>query len=613
MTPKPERVLYCKMGQIALGNEIGRGGEGTIFAIHNQPNLLARIYHHSPPPAKVAKLQSMIAMAVKDLLECTAWPVDVLHTAGEVCGFVMHRAHGHREVHELYNPKSRRGHFPFADWRFLIRTAANIARAFSVVHKAGCVIGDVNHSSVLVSQHATVSLIDCDSYQIRFCHRTFPCEVGVVDFTPPELQGKSFRGLVRTVNHDNFGLAVLTFLLLFGGRHPFAGRYLGRDEMSLDLAIREYRYAFGRGLALTQMEAPPNTFRLEWLPREIRELFARAFSEEGANDLRPTASEWVYELLQREQKLCGCEVNWSHKYWMSLNRCPWCYLGARSGVELFATGFPQRTHVAERFDIEKAWRAIASVPPPAPPPDLPAPESLGPFMPTAEAVEAGQKWFPVGPMVQRRKTLNQVMHQARGDYETKRAAWERALADDPFAERRHELKNAYDEFASLRDQIQQEKAAMAEQLRRIALEAYLDRFPIASATIKMVGPKRKAELARHKITTARDATPANLAGVPGFGPGVAASLLDWRLTLESRFHFNSSRAVAPWDVTAIEMKYAEALRKLEQLLSSGASELERIKAAMESRRNQLRQELVEAMRCLEQARVNFEASRFRLL
>lgn len=61
--------------------------------------------------------------------------------------------------------------------------------------------------------------------QSEFSHASgvFHCDVGVPLWTPPELQGRDFRGLTRTKNHDRFGLAVLMFQLLFMGRHPFAG------------------------------------------------------------------------------------------------------------------------------------------------------------------------------------------------------------------------------------------------------------------------------------------------------------------------------------------------------------------------------------------------------
>ena len=76
-----------------------------------------------------------------------------------------------------------------------------------------------------MAQDATVALIDADSFQFSLNGKSYPCVVGVPDFTPPELHGKNLASVQRTIEHDNFGLAVAIFHLLFMGRHPFAGRY----------------------------------------------------------------------------------------------------------------------------------------------------------------------------------------------------------------------------------------------------------------------------------------------------------------------------------------------------------------------------------------------------
>ncbi|MFX9050393.1 hypothetical protein ABTN54_20170, partial [Acinetobacter baumannii] len=73
-------------------------------------------------------------------------------------GFLMRLVSGYRPIHELYGPKSRKAHFPKADYRFLVRAALNVSNAVVKVHQSGCVIGDFNHSGVLVSNEATVSL-----------------------------------------------------------------------------------------------------------------------------------------------------------------------------------------------------------------------------------------------------------------------------------------------------------------------------------------------------------------------------------------------------------------------------------------------------------------------
>ena len=65
----------------------------------------------------------------------TAWPTGLLLApTAEPIGLAMPRIEGHRDIHQLYSQRSRRLVFPEADWRFLVRVAANVARA---VDRAG--------------------------------------------------------------------------------------------------------------------------------------------------------------------------------------------------------------------------------------------------------------------------------------------------------------------------------------------------------------------------------------------------------------------------------------------------------------------------------------------
>ena len=236
---------------------LGRGGEGAVYETDFNAEVVAKVYHSALRPEKADKIRIMASLRNERLARLTAWPIDLLSLAGsrKPIGVLMPKISGRKDIHYLYSPKSRRGEFQRADWQFLTHAAANTARAFHVVHEADCVIGDVNHGGMLVGQDATVRLIDCDSFQITTQACRFLCEVGVETFTPPELQGKSFKGVVRTDNHDNFGLAVLIFLMLFMGRHPFAGRFLAPGEMPIARAIKECRFAYGARRANVQMES----------------------------------------------------------------------------------------------------------------------------------------------------------------------------------------------------------------------------------------------------------------------------------------------------------------------------------------------------------------------
>jgi DNA-binding helix-hairpin-helix protein with protein kinase domain len=286
----------------------------------------------------------------------------------QVRGFLMRKVSDHEDLHELYSPKSRAETFPTADFRFVVRVATNLARAFAYIHSQGHVIGDVNHGNAVVAADGTVCLIDCDSFQARDRIKTYPCDVGVPLFTPPELQGRAFRGLRRSANHDAFGLAVLIFHLLFQGRHPFAGRYQ-HGELTIERAIAEHRFAYSASSERTGMLAPPGTLPLDSFGPHIAALFERAFEMSAAEAERPTALEWIRALGALEIDLVPCESQPAHVHPSAHGTCCWCALEKRTGITLFGA----RLATLPRDVIQQAellWQAIMKVthPGPLPPP-----------------------------------------------------------------------------------------------------------------------------------------------------------------------------------------------------------------------------------------------------
>ncbi len=326
-------------GNAKLGAELGRGGEGGVFEIPACPQYVAKIYHSLPSPERVAKLEAMINRRNEQLSRFTAWPVQLIqdHAGSPIRGFVMPRITAHHAIHELYSPKSRRTAFPDIDFGFLVHAAMNLSRAFEHVHANNCVIGDVNFANALVSDSAMIKLIDCDSFQISDAgHKIFRCEVGESTFVPPELQGIDLGTIDRTVNHDAFGLAILIFHLLFQGRHPFAGRYHGQGEMSMERAISEGHFAYSRRARSMLMTAPPHSLRLDDLTDDLAELFERAFATKSAqNNKRPLPAEWSSALEKLARTLVRCTASSAHRYVNERSACPWCSIESGTGVVLF--------------------------------------------------------------------------------------------------------------------------------------------------------------------------------------------------------------------------------------------------------------------------------------
>lgn len=243
----PRRGFKDSSGKsVVLNCVLGRGGEGTVWDVVARRGVVAKIYHQGMDRDHVAKIQLMIGQACDAVDVVSAWPQDlVIDKNGRPCGILLPKVLGGRPVYDLYGPRSRVRHFPHANFAFVLEAPANIARAFASLHQAGIVVGDVNGSGVLVLPDATVRLIDCDSFQVQDGNTVYGCRVGVGPFTPPELQGLSLKTYLRSVDHDTFGLAVLIFHLMFQGRHPFAGRSLGGQDVPIETAIAEYKFCYG--------------------------------------------------------------------------------------------------------------------------------------------------------------------------------------------------------------------------------------------------------------------------------------------------------------------------------------------------------------------------------
>jgi len=364
------KQVFDSLGnRVSIDRKLGAGGEGDVYDLGN---MAAKVYQRALTPQKQKKLREMVKGCDEQLKKIAAWPTDTLHLgSGEICGFLMPKVVTFEPVHKLYGPGHRKHLFPQADWAFLIHSARNIAAAFAVIHSYGHVIGDVNEGGIYVGQNSVVRLIDCDSFQIETAGALYPCDVGVLLFTPPEFQQvTTFSGLRRTPNHDNFGLAVLCFHLLFMGRHPFSGIYAGKEDMPIEKAIKEFRFAFGKSAPAKRMTPPPNSLPLSLVSPEMRGFFKRAFSEDGTRPGgRPAAQDWVRILGQMESNLRSCQSEHMHKYLGHSSACPWCALEGRSGILFFiatvTTSADQTT-----FSITVLWNQVLSFPSPGEAPSI---------------------------------------------------------------------------------------------------------------------------------------------------------------------------------------------------------------------------------------------------
>jgi len=635
--------------QVTLGQELGRGGEATVYAIDGDQSLVAKIYHRRLDAEKTEKLSRMVELQSERLLRLAAWPVGTLRprSANSVAGVLMRNVSRFKDIHLLYNTKSRLREFPAkANWRFLVHTAANVSRAFSVIHEHRHVIADVNQRNVKVSpESAIVSLIDCDSFQIFSHGRYFLCGVGVPEYTPPELQDKQFNSVIRTQNHDNFGLAVLVFHLLFMGRHPFAGKFLGRGDMPIEKAIEEYRFAFAPDAQRTLMQPPPNCITLAHLSPEVRRLFVDAFAPGGANSGRPDATQWVVALDALGRQLKQCSANKVHTFFQSLSVCPWCQIEGQAGVLLFV-GYAVADG-GSGFRLELVWAQIASVQSPGPGTQPDFSQLAAGVRATLEARVAGRKrrgkvavvvlivfailgvclvsglgaatfWIGVFCVVVAKSITKRFGHR-KAKFESESRAtearfraiqerWQREASEEPFATKLRDLRQLIDEHKRLPTRRQEKIRELERDLYNVQLRHYLEKFDIASADIPHVKDSRKAMLSSYGIDDAADVTAAAVEAVPGFGQFLTDKMLTWRRSLESKFKFDARRGIDPSDIQRVDQDIAKRRMEIELRLLKGQMELTDTRRRIVVVRAQLRDPLQKAWMEMAQARANTRAA-----
>jgi DNA-binding helix-hairpin-helix protein with protein kinase domain len=635
--------LDSKSAGVTLGAEIARGGEGAIFEVVSRPEIAAKVYHKEVTAEKAQKLRQMVQMNSAGLNQLAAWPMDLLFRSGRPVGVLMLKVSGqHKDIHKLYSPKSRRVEFTRADWRFLIHTMANVARAFAAVHDTGCVIGDVNHSGILVDQKAMVKLIDCDSFQVPAGNRYFLCEVGVDNYTPPELQGKPFAGVVRTQNHDVFGLAVMAFLMLFMGRHPFAGRYLGSGDMPIATAIKEGRFAYGAQRKTLLMEQPPGTPTLDIVGGEVARLFEQAFSLGTVGGGRPSARTWVQALANLEKQLVQCSnVPW-HWHLSTLPRCPWCPMEAALGVSLFPAVVA--SDGTGTFSIDRFWQSVSAIPHPGPAPAF----ELDGATPSAKvktlkqrlkarmiariavgfgaafvalAVAKGSLFLPalcvgaslvwlIGRLLDKGAEVKQIRglaQQAEDEWNRAFSNWTERASAKVFERKKAELEHLrwrWESLTSLREKQRQELQAQHVSLQ---LEVYLDQFRLENAKIDKIGPSRKQTLESYGIETAADLSWQALERVPGFGPVMRSTLMAWRSDLEKRFVFNPAKPIDPSHYQKIDQETQKLRSELQNKMEKALVELRQTSQLILSFRQQQQPALESLAANLRQAKADLQA------
>lgn len=281
-----------------LGKRIERGGEGEIFALRERPNVIVKRYHPELLAQRGAelhrKVEAMRTLRDSDITRDVCWPlIRVYDQQQRWIGFAMYRARGMKMsllAHALLYPR----YFPGLDRRRIVGYLIRFIEIVQQLHAANVCIGDYNLNNVFcVPNSEQITLIDCDSYQLRVDGTFYPCPVGSPDMTPKEHQGVTFRHIVRSPRSEAFSLAIVLFKCLMLGRHPYD--IVGGDDPVRNL--RRGNFAYGR----SQRHVPQGVWYELWseLPETLREMFVTTFTVGAdAPGQRATLPQWHAALCE---------------------------------------------------------------------------------------------------------------------------------------------------------------------------------------------------------------------------------------------------------------------------------------------------------------------------
>ena len=353
------REIVLGIERVSLKEWLGGGNDGDVYRLKGDPSRAVKIYKHGERQAREEKIRAAVAANFGQKPSLVAFPLQVATSnSGEFLGFSMPLMSDRREIQQLYNPKSRLHHYPDIDYRFVVRVAQNVARAVGAVQSLGgnasqnvsCVIGNLNHSGLLVAKDATVALINADRFQYTINGKTHPNAADVPEYTPPELLSNYFEDVLKTSMHTNFGLAVVIFHLLFMGRHPYAGRYTG-PIVSLSEAIARNRFAYSASKQYATKAMPPNgALTLDCFPDAISHKFENAFGLKP--EKRPSAEDWISALSSLENALKRCTKVATHYYPDESKECIWCNLRKNGSIDMFPGHSAERSSPAAKTEAD---------------------------------------------------------------------------------------------------------------------------------------------------------------------------------------------------------------------------------------------------------------------
>ncbi len=607
--------------------EIGKGGEGYVYELANNPAQVLKVYFEELSLAKIAKLQLMVLMANPQIDAYSAWPKDIVKDQqGKYCGFVMRKLSGYVPLHNLFSPMDRKRMFPDKGYNFLVHVARNLATAFYTLHAAGLVVGDINEGNILVNAQGMVAFIDCDSFQVKDGSHYHLCEVGVPRYTPPELLvNTSFETVVRTINTDSFSMVILIFQLLFLGRHPYAGKNNSAGDIDEEKAIKNNWFAYSLQNNNGKLLPPADSFPIKSLPEDLVALFHQSFEQ---IENRPLPAKWVTGLDSFLKMMVNCAVSPIHIYPSAFSICPWCAFKEKRNILYFidASYAPITEDTADVHDFINGFK-VEKLSFPKIKLANPSPNALTPLpiqpkysqykkyhqltlvagVVTIFSIITASGWgylfyalVPVVGLLLNKflpwngRIADELERRKRYHEDFKRQlavitqSYNQPLELNIYKEASARIERLIGSYTNLPTELLERQKDAEEKVYQDQLNEYLSNYPINSNDIQALGTGRKAALEEASITTAADIAKLKAIKVPGIGSKFIKQLQDWQRHIGYGFVYHPGNNLLLKENRAVILEMAEQKKQLEADIIKLYQEINTLKTNITNKQAQLK-------------------------
>lgn len=282
---------------LVLGAEqqLGRtGAGGSVYEIPTAPEYCVKLF--KPQDLADGAKRKRIFSAVETMLEmpeCAnnlnlAWPFGLVYDKGHSpIGYAMRRIpKGYVPFKRVFGgPMRVKCAFPNMGRKELARAAKNFVETLDFLESVGVRPADFNPENFTLNERGEVRFLDCDSYVVYSrSGKAMTSEMFFPDCTAPELllNPKAIRA-PRTVEQTCFSAAVLSFMLVMTGQHPysFVDAKDGTTTGTPSENIIAGKCPLGKGAGCRQ---DPRWYALwSWLTSGLQVAFITTFRDGHAN------------------------------------------------------------------------------------------------------------------------------------------------------------------------------------------------------------------------------------------------------------------------------------------------------------------------------------------